>query len=188
MTTSPAHPEVVLVAAVAHDGVIGDGRTMPWHIPEDMAHFRELTRGAPVIMGRRTWESLPPRFRPLPGRRNLVLSRQAGWRAEGAEAARDLSDALARAATPPPAGGRIFILGGAEVYAAALPLADAMELTEIDHPFQGHARFPAWRRDAFEEVARTTVRTAPPNGFDIAFVRWRRRAQVDPRIPGSPAA
>jgi dihydrofolate reductase len=168
--------QLVLVAAMAHDRVIGDGLTMPWHIPEDMAHFRELTRGAPVVMGRRTWDSLPPRFRPLPGRRNVVVTRQPDWQAPGAEVAHSLPAALALATTPAPAGGQVFVIGGAEIYAAALHLADAMELTEIDHPFEGGARFPAWSRDAFDEVARTTVVTAPPNGFPIHFVRWQRRA------------
>lgn len=169
-------PQLVLVAAVARDGVIGDGRTMPWHIPEDMAHFRELTRGAPVIMGRKTWDSLPQRFRPLPGRRNIVVTRQRNWQAQGAEVAHSLPAALTLATTPAPAGGRLFVIGGAEIYAAALPLADALELTEIDHRFEGQARFPEWSREAFDEVARATVITAPPNGFPIHFVRWQRRA------------
>jgi dihydrofolate reductase len=175
-------PRVALVAAVARGGVIGQGDTLPWHIPEDMAHFRELTRGAPVVMGRRTWDSLPARFRPLPGRRNIVVTRQTAWRAPGAEVAHSVQQALDIAAAPAPAGGRVFVIGGAEIYAAALPWADELELTEIDHDFPGDARFPSWPRTDFQEVARRTVTTAPPNGFTIHFVTWRR-ADSQPSPP-----
>ena len=169
-------PRIVLVAAVARGGVIGQSDTLPWHIPEDMAHFRELTRGAPVVMGRRTWDSLPARFRPLPGRRNIVVTRQRGWQAPGAEAVHSLPEALERASEPSPAGGRVFVIGGAEIYAAALPAADELALTEIDHPFVGDAHFPTWAARDFECVERRTVTTAAPNGFPIHFVRWQRRA------------
>ena len=172
-------PVVQLVAATARNGVIGDGRDMPWRIPEDMAHFRRVTAGCPVIMGRRTWESLPPRFRPLPGRRNIVLTRQPNWQAEGAETAADLASALALAATPGPAAGRVCVIGGGEVYAAALPLADELLLTEIDRDFDGATRFPAWSAAEFAEVERERVQAAPPNDFPIAFVRYRRRPQPD---------
>ena len=170
-------PIVQLVAAVARNGVIGDGREMPWHIPEDMAHFRRVTAGCPVVMGRRTWESLPPRFRPLPGRRNIVLTRQPHWQADGAETAPDLSRALALAASPAPAAGRVCVIGGGEVYAAALPLADELLLTEIDRDFTGATRFPAWTADEFTEIQRKRVQPAPPNAFAIAFVRYRRAGQ-----------
>ena len=86
--------KISLVAAVARNGVIGRGGTIPWRLPEDMAHFRELTMGHPVIMGRRTWESLPDRFRPLPGRRNVVVTRNPDWHADGAERAGSLEEAL----------------------------------------------------------------------------------------------
>lgn len=168
-------PIVQLVAAVARNGVIGDGRDMPWRLPEDMAHFRRVTAGCPVLMGRRTWESLPPRFRPLPGRRNIVLTRQPHWQAEGAETAPDLASALSLAATPAPITGRVCVIGGGEIYAAALPLADELMLTEIDHDFEGSTRFPAWSVADFEEVERERVQPAPPNDFAIAFVRYRRR-------------
>jgi dihydrofolate reductase len=178
-TAVMARPIVQLVAAVARNGVIGDGQDMPWRIPEDMAHFRRVTAGCPVIMGRRTWESLPPRFRPLPGRRNVVLTRQAGWRAEGAEVACDLQAAIARALTPPPQSGRVCVVGGAEVYAAALPLADELMLTEIDRDFDGVTRFPGWSDADFTEIERETVQPAPPNDFTIAFVRYRRTARLE---------
>lgn len=106
--------------------IIGRDGTLPWHLSEDLAHFRQVTSGAAVIMGRRTWDSLPPRFRPLPGRRNIVLTRDRRWHAEGAERTASIDDALATA------GDGAWVIGGGEVYAAALPHADRLEITEID--------------------------------------------------------
>lgn len=163
--------ELVLVAAVARNGVIGDGQKMPWHLPEDLAHFRRTTLGAPVIMGRGTWDSLPPKFRPLPGRRNIVVTRNPAWRAEGAEAAPSPAAALALVAGAP----RACIIGGAQLYAAALPLAHTLVLTEIDREFDGSVRFPAVDPQVFTEVARERHRAAPPNDFDFAFVTYNRK-------------
>jgi dihydrofolate reductase len=162
--------EVVLIAAMARGRVIGRGNALPWHLPEDMAHFRTVTRGHPVIMGRKTWDSLPERFRPLPGRRNLVVTRSAGWQAAGAEAMPSLEAALAATAD----AGRVFVIGGAELYAAALPLADTLLLTEIDAEFEGDAHFPGFTHLGFVERARERHRAAAPNHFDFAFVTYRR--------------
>ena len=167
-------PRIQLVAAVARNGVIGDGDDLVWRIPEDLAQFRRVTTACPVVMGRKTWLSLPPRFRPLPGRRNIVLTRQPGWQADGAEVARSLPEAVSLAADPPPDSGRICVIGGAEVYTSALTIADELVLTEIDRDFTGDAHFPAWAPDEFEEVERECVTPAPPNDFTIAFVRYRR--------------
>jgi dihydrofolate reductase len=160
---------ITLVAAVARNGVIGNGEAMPWRLPEDLAHFKNLTMGHPVVMGRRTWDSLPPKFRPLPGRRNLVVTRNAQWHAEGAERAGSLEAALALAGN----AKRLFVIGGGELYALALPLADELELTELELPFEGRTVFPPYRH-AFEETARETHRAAPPNEFGFAFVSYRR--------------
>jgi dihydrofolate reductase len=168
--TSPL-PELVLVAIVARNGVIGDGHGMPWHVPEDLAHFRRVTHGHPVLMGRHTWDSLPARFRPLPGRRNLVLTRNASWQAEGAEAVATLDEAVARATGAP----KLMVIGGAQLYAAALPGASELLLTEIDADFDGQVRFPPWDRSAFVEVSRQVQRAAPPNNFDLAFVSYRKK-------------
>jgi Dihydrofolate reductase len=134
---------VALIWAQAANGVIGDHGTLPWHLPEDMSRFRSLTMGATVVMGRATWESLPDQVRPLPGRRNVVLSRQPGWRAAGATAAASLEDALAGASEP------VWVIGGASVYRSALPHADVIELTMVDGSFCGDAYAPAigleWR-------------------------------------------
>jgi dihydrofolate reductase len=163
--------ELVLVAAVARNGVVGRAGALPWHLPEDLAHFRAATQGRPVIMGRKTWHSLPARFRPLPGRRNIVVTRQPHWHDEGAEAAHSLDAALAQAADAP----RICVIGGAELYAAALPRADELLLTEIDRDFDGDAHFPAFDRRAFTVARRESHRAAAPNDFDYAFVSYLRK-------------
>jgi dihydrofolate reductase len=165
---------LVLIAAVARGGVIGRGNTLPWHLPEDMKHFRATTQGAPVIMGRRTWESLPPRFRPLPGRCNIVVTRDPTWQAEGAVRAAGLAEARAAAGDAP----RCFVIGGGELYRAALPLADELLLTELDLEVPGgDVFFPDWRAAGFEEVARESHRAAAPNHFDFAFVTYQRPAR-----------
>ncbi len=157
-----------LVAAVARNGVIGRDGGIPWHLPEDMARFRVLTLGRTVVMGRRTWDSLPDRFRPLPGRRNVVVTRQESWAAEGAERAASLEDALALAGDE-----EVAVIGGAELYAAALPLADVLELTELDVDVEGDVRFPAWDRADFEEVER--VERVTDDGTPYSFATYRRR-------------
>ncbi len=117
-----------LVWAQSTSGVIGRGGDIPWRVPEDLARFKEVTMGHTVVMGRRTWESLPPRVRPLPGRRNVVLSRRADFTAEGAEVVGSLEAALASCETEP----EIWVIGGEQVYLLALPHASRCEVTEID--------------------------------------------------------
>ncbi|MGH8961393.1 MAG: dihydrofolate reductase [Jatrophihabitantaceae bacterium] len=124
-----------LIWAQAANGVIGRAGALPWHLPEDLAHFRDTTRGATVVMGRRTWDSLPDRFRPLPGRRNVVLTRHDTWTVDGAEVVHDLAEALA-------AAGDAWVIGGAEVYAAALPYADRAVVTELREEFDGDVHAP----------------------------------------------
>ena len=167
-----ARPRLVIVAAVARNGTIGHDNDLVWRIPEDLAHFRRVTLGHPVLMGRRTWDGLPPRFRPLPGRRNLVLTRQAGWQATGAEAVHTLDEAIARCQ----GSEKLFVIGGAQVYGQALSRAQRLELTEIQEDFQGDAHFPDAWREGFTELSRRRVHTAAPNGFDIDFVTFARRA------------
>lgn len=162
---------LVLIAAVAHHGVIGGDNRLLWRLPEDMKHFRTVTAGAPVIMGRKTWDSLPERFRPLPGRHNIVLSRQPGFVPAGATVAVSLNEALAAAGNAP----RVYVIGGEQVYRDALPLADELVLTEIDRAFDGDAHFPAFSHEAFAEVDRQPHQAAAPNDFGFAFVTYRRR-------------
>ncbi|RMD88309.1 MAG: dihydrofolate reductase [Alphaproteobacteria bacterium] len=140
-------PRLSIVVAVAENGVIGDHGRLPWHLPEDLRHFKTLTMGKPVIMGRRTFESIG---RPLPGRRNIVVTRQRHWARNGVEIAHSFDEALARAADAP----EIMIIGGAEIYALALPLADRIYLTRIRcHP-AGDTRFPEIDRAVWSEVTR----------------------------------
>jgi len=162
-----ARPRLCLVAALASNGVIGvDGR-LPWRLPEDLKHFKALTMNHPIIMGRRTWESIG---RALPGRRNIVVTRQTGFVAPGAQIAASLEKAVALCGDAEIA----FVIGGAELYAAALPVAAALELTEIDAPFEGDTRFPAFDRSAWREVRRE--RHQHPDGLRFDFVRYERAA------------
>ena len=148
--STPSRPRLALIAAVARNGAIGKAGALLWREPEDQRHFRRVTMGCPVIMGRKTWDSLPARFRPLPGRRNVVITRHADWRADGADTVPSLDTALALLAAAPKA----FVIGGAEVYALALPQADELVLTKIDADLDGDTFFPRWDRSLFVEMSR----------------------------------
>ena len=156
-----------LIYARAANGVIGKDNTLPWHLPEDLAHFKRHTTGCPVLMGRKTWDSLPPRFRPLPGRRNLVLTRQPDWQAVGAERCDSLDDALARCAD----AAEVWVIGGAQLYAQALPRAQRVVVTEIDRNFEGDAYAPVLGHE-WTETARDTSVSA--QGLPFAFVTLER--------------
>ncbi|HEX9194546.1 MAG TPA: dihydrofolate reductase [Azonexus sp.] len=157
--------EIVIIAAVARNRVIGKDNRLLWNIPEDMAHFKALTSGHTVIMGRKTWESLPPRFRPLPGRRNIVISRQADYAAPGAEVADSLENALKLAST----AAVVFVIGGEQIYRQAMAVADRLEITEVDLEPDGDAWFP-------EIAAVDWKKTAKTEGAGFAFVTYRRQA------------
>lgn len=163
---------LTVIAGVARNGAIGRDNALLWSLPEDMKHFRAATMGAPVVMGRKTWQSLPERFRPLPGRHNIVLSRQPGFEAPGASVVAGLDEAIALARRDHPA--RVFVIGGERVYHEALPFADELMLTEIERDFDGDAHFPTFGREAFAEVSRERHHSAPPNDFDFSFVTYRR--------------
>lgn len=165
--------ELVLIAAVARNGVIGRDGALPWHLAADMQRFRELTRECPVVMGRRTWDSLPPRYRPLPGRSNIVVTRRVGWSADGAQAAPSLAAALRLAQLRLGPTKRVFVIGGAQLYRDALPLADTLELTEVQADVAGDAHFPFWDRSRFDEVSR--VAQPAENGVVFDFVTYRRK-------------
>lgn len=153
-------PEIVLVVAVADNGVIGADGTMPWHLPADLRRFKALTTGKPMIMGRKTFESLPGL---LPGRRHIVLTRAADWAEEGTEQADSPQDALARANAP-----HIAVVGGAEIYRLFLPLADRIEWTEIHAAPPGDTHFPAFDRSEWQEVFREAhPAEAGRPGFDF---------------------
>jgi dihydrofolate reductase len=160
---------VSLIAAVARGGVIGRDGGIPWRLPEDMGRFRELTIGHAVVMGRRTWESLPDTFRPLPGRGNVVVTRSPDWRAQGADRAGSIEEALELLESE----SSVFVIGGGEIYAAALPFVDELLLTEIDADIEGDTTFPSWDRGEFEEIERHE--RVAEDGTPFAFVRYVRR-------------
>lgn len=168
-SASPGTPLVALIFARARNGVIGKDGQMPWHLPEDLAHFKRQTLGAPVLMGRKTWDALPPRFRPLPGRRNIVITRQAGWHADGAVPAASLPDALALCAGAP----QVWVIGGGEIYAQALPLAHRVVVTEIDRDFEGDTFAPVLDAARWRETQRS-AHPAASDGLPFAFVTYER--------------
>lgn len=159
-------PKVYLVAAVAANGVIGTDGRLPWHLPEDLQHFKRLTLGHPVVMGRRTWESLG---RPLPGRDNIVVTRQPGYDAAGASVASSLAAALALCAVEPV----VFVIGGRELFAEALPLAAGLVLTEIHRDFPGDVRFPEYDRARWRETQREAHTAADGMRFDFVLYEPR---------------
>lgn len=172
---------VALIASVARNGSIGNGGNLVWDEPADKRWFRQQTMGCPVVMGRKTWDSLPERFRPLPGRANVVVSRQPAFEAAGAQVAPDLNAALAlaRHSAAQTGAARICVIGGGQLYAEALPQADLLVLTEIDADLPGDTRFPAWNRADFTEFARQSHRSEGAEGYTFAFVTYQRR----PRHP-----
>ncbi|MGM1016022.1 MAG: dihydrofolate reductase [Actinomycetota bacterium] len=132
---------VGLIWAEAAGGVIGAEGGMPWHVPEDLSHFKDVTMGAPVVMGRKTWDSLPERFRPLPGRENVVITRQQDWSADGARRAANVHEAVRGLE-------RVWIIGGAEIFTQVIGDADRLEVTELDLSVDGDAFAPSktgWR-------------------------------------------
>lgn len=156
-----------LIYARAANGVIGHNNAMPWHLPEDLAHFKRLTQGHPVIMGRKTWDSLPPRFRPLPGRSNVVISRQTDWQADGAQSATSLAAALALCSQ----ADEVWVIGGAQIFAQAEPLAVRIEVTEIMQDFEGDIFAPQlgpqWQAQSREEHTSAA-------GLKFAFVSYQK--------------
>lgn len=158
-----------MVWAEARGGAIGRAGEMPWHLPEDLAHFRAVTSGAPVVMGRRTWESLPERFRPLPGRDNIVVSRDPLFRADGASVVQSLEGALEAQSD----ADTVWIMGGGELYRAAMPHADELVVTRIELDVDDADTFapeigPEWRLADPGEPA------VAENGLGYRFERWVR--------------
>ncbi len=161
-----------LLYARSANGVIGKDGVMPWHLPEDLAHFRRMTTGHPVIMGRKTWDSLPTRFRPLPGRVNIVVTRQPQWHADGALRAGSLEEAVALC----PDGADVWVIGGADIFHAAVPLAHVAVVTEIDAEFAGDVRAPELGPD-WRETRREAHTSA--NGLQFSFVTYQNTTRGD---------
>ena len=160
-----------LILARAANGVIGQHNTLPWHLPEDLAHFKRTTLGCPVIMGRKTWDSLPPKFRPLPGRLNVVVTRQPDWQAAGALSAHSLPEAMALC----PVASEAWVIGGAEIYAQALPLASTAVVTEIDRDYEGDALAPEFGPEWAETARERHVSTG---GLSFSFVTYSKNSGV----------
>jgi dihydrofolate reductase len=157
--------ELTIIVAIDAQRGIGIDNKLPWHLPEDLAHFKRLTSGHPIIMGRKTFDSIG---RALPGRRNIVITRNADWRHEGVEAVSSLPAAIALVGDEPAA-----IIGGAQIFDESLPLADRMIVTEIQHTFECDTFFPELTPGAWRESARVTLHSES-NGFDFSYVTYER--------------
>ena len=171
MTPISTRPQLSLIAVVARDGGIGHNNSLLWHLSEDLKHFKRTTLGCPVVMGRKTWDSIG---RPLPGRRNIVVSRNQAWSAAGAERADSLDTALQTVTD----AAKVFVIGGAQLYAAALPLADEMVITEVDAQAPADTFFPTWSRTDFIETHRQAHTDS--SGLKYAFVTYQRHP--DPNL------
>jgi len=161
--------ELTLVVAIDAQRGIGVDNKLPWHLPEDLAHFKRVTLGQPIIMGRKTFDSIG---RALPGRRNIVVTRNPDWRHDGVEAVTSLEDALALVG-----GAPASVIGGAQIYDASMPLAGRMIVTEIDHAFDCDTFFPAIDRAIWAETARETHHSQA-SGYDYAFVTYERQGSA----------
>ena len=169
--------QINLIWAQAHNRVIGNKGSMPWHLPEDLAHLKRSTMGSPVIMGRKTWDSIPLRFRPLQGRTNVVITRQSDWREDGALPANNMLEALSicehMSVILDPSPEQVWVIGGAQIYAQALPLAKRIIVTEIDADFEGDAFAPQlgtdWRETAREQHTSKT-------GLTYSIVTYDRQS------------
>ncbi len=166
-----AHREITLVVAVAKNGVIGNDGGLPWRLPDDLKRFKQITLGKPVVMGRKTFESIG---RPLAGRTNVVVTRNRGYRAAGCVVVHSLEDALAATVDVP----EVCVIGGAELYTAALVLATRIELTEVDAAPDGDARFPPLARTGWREIAREPHGTDERHAHAFAFVTLVRANRV----------
>ena len=159
--------ELKLIYARSRNGVIGRDGQLPWHLPADLAHFKQTTLGQAVVMGRKTWDSLPERFRPLPGRTNIVITRQTDWHAPGALVAHSLEQAMSLC----PAPGPLWVIGGADIYAQALPLASTVVVTEIDVEVQGDAHAPKLGTE-WKEMSRLIQQNE--DGLSYSFVIYNK--------------
>ncbi|MGN5191649.1 type 3 dihydrofolate reductase [Aeromonas veronii] len=162
--------KISMIAAMAHDRVIGKDNQMPWHLPADLAHFKRVTLGKPVLMGRKTFESIG---RPLPGRRNLVISRNSDYRADGVEVIDSVGAALALLAGS--SVEELMVIGGGHLYAEMLPSADCLYLTQIDLTVEGDTRFPAFDDGQWQRIACESHPADEKNPHPYSFEIWQRR-------------
>ena len=161
---------VSLIAALTKNRVIGKNNDLPWHLPDDMKFFMNTTKGHAVIMGRKNFESLPPRFRPLKDRHNIVITRQPGYKADGATVVRSWTDAMAQAK-----GNEVFVIGGAQIYELAWPHAGRLYLTEIQTTLDGDTFFPAFDKNEWEEKSRSHHAADERHAYPFDFVVYDRK-------------
>lgn len=162
-------PRLTIVAALAANRVIGRDGGLPWHLPDDLKHFQRLTTGSPVVMGRKTFDEVG---KPLPNRTNIVVTRQRDWAADGVLVSHSLDDALALAGAD---AAEVFIIGGAEIYALALPLAQRMVLTHVQAEVEGDTWFPQWDADAWREVSRAEHAVDERHAHAFTIIDYARR-------------
>ncbi|MCG8393153.1 MAG: dihydrofolate reductase [Pseudomonadales bacterium] len=165
---------LAMMVAKASNNVIGRNNKLPWYLPNDLKYFKQVTFGKPVIMGRKTWESLG---KPLPGRTNIVITRQSGFQAEGAKVVATLDEAIAMAENVAFIDGQeeAVIMGGAEIYALALPRADRLYLTEVHAQVEGDTWFPEYDATEWNEIGREDFQAEGPNPYDYSFVVYERK-------------
>lgn len=167
---------IALIVAAARNGVIGRNNQLPWYLPNDLKYFKQATMGKPIVMGRKTFESIG---KPLPGRTNIVVTRQAGWQAEGVRVANSLDEALTLAESIAAIDGaeELMVIGGAQIYQEAFPLAARLYLTQVHAEVEGDAYFPAVSEQEWREVAREDFAAEGPNPYDYSFVVLERQGQ-----------
>ncbi len=169
-------PELSIIVAMSENRVIGKNNQLPWHLPEDLKHFKKTTLGQPIIMGRKTFESIG---RPLPGRANLVLTRQIGWSTGGVEVVESLERGVEKAQTLLREKERreIFVIGGAEIYRQALPLTSRLYVTLVHRKIDGDAYFPEISAGEWQEKSRSEIFHSEKCNVDYSFVNYQRRAE-----------
>jgi dihydrofolate reductase len=162
-----------MIAAVADNGAIGKANDLPWHLPDDMKYFMQTTKGHHIIMGRKNYESLPEKFRPLPNRTNIVVTRQKGFQAPGCSVVHELSEAIriAEENSEP----ELFIIGGAEIYKAAFPFADQLYLTEIAAHVEGDTFFPSFEKKQWQEISRVHHPSDLRHAYPFDFVIYKKQ-------------
>ena len=163
---------ISIIVAVAQNGVIGCENRLIWHIREDLQRFKRLTTGHPVVMGRKTFESLG---RPLPKRTNVVITRQKGYAPQGVEVVHSLEEAIDRF----PVSEEIFIIGGAQIYRQAMPRADRLYLTEVYHDYEGDVCFPAWNREEWKRVSEERYECGAEFAYPFAFLNYERKNRLN---------
>jgi len=161
-----------MIAALARNGAIGKTNDLPWHLPDDMKYFMQTTKGHHVIMGRKNYESLPEKFRPLPNRTSIVVTRQPLYQAPGCTIVHQLEEGIGIAQQH--GEGELFIIGGSEIYNLGMPLADKLYLTEIDADIEGDTFFPAYRKELWHEISRRHHAIDDRHQFAFDFVIYKK--------------